>query len=153
MKQLIITFFLLCTSLSFAQQYQASRFGIKSDGVTNNTGSINRAVQYISENGGGELHFYVGRYLTGTIVMKENVKIVLHEGAVILGSTNPYDYSQEALIYSASDQMIEGIGVIDLQTAALRKNFEDQKKKSFLQGPMPSLLSPLVKTETTIILK
>lgn len=51
-------------------------FGIKSDGVTLNTRSIQRAVDYISEQGGGRLIFYVGRYLTGSIELKSNVTTV-----------------------------------------------------------------------------
>ena len=43
--------------------YNASLFGIKSNGTTLNTTSIQKAVDYISEKGGGTLRFYVGRYL------------------------------------------------------------------------------------------
>ena len=39
-------------------------FGIKSDGVTMNTRSIQRAIDYIAQQGGGRLVFTVGRYLT-----------------------------------------------------------------------------------------
>ena len=38
-----------------AKEYKASLFGVKSDGITNNTRSIQKAVDFISENGGGEL--------------------------------------------------------------------------------------------------
>ena len=58
-----------------AKDYQVAMFGIKSDGVTLNTRSIQRAVDYISEQGGGRLIFYVGRYLTGSIELKSNVTI------------------------------------------------------------------------------
>ncbi|MDR1676596.1 MAG: glycoside hydrolase, partial [Tannerella sp.] len=76
------------------KEYNASLFGIKSNGTTLNTTSIQKAIDYISENGGGTLHFYVGRYLTGTIFLKSNVTVNLHEGAILLGSTNPYDYRE-----------------------------------------------------------
>ena len=75
-----------------AKEYKASLFGVKSDGITNNTRSIQKAVDFISENGGGELAFYVGRYLTGTIHLKSNVTIVIKEGAALMASTSPYDY-------------------------------------------------------------
>ena len=65
-----------------AKDYQVAMFGIKSDGVTLNTRSIQRAVDYISEQGGGRLIFYVGRYLTGSIELKSNVTICIEEGAV-----------------------------------------------------------------------
>lgn len=153
MKQLILTILFLCSCSVLAQEYQASRFGIKSDGTTNNTGTINRAIQYIGENGGGELHFYVGRYLTGTIVMNENVKIVLHEGAVILGSTNPYDYPLPALIFSKTENKIEGVGVIDLQKDELKKNFDDQRRKGYQQSALPEVLTSIIKFDSTIIVK
>jgi polygalacturonase len=46
------------------------------------------------DNGGGRLMFYVGRYHTGSIHMKSNVTIQLEEGAIIVGSTNPFDYEK-----------------------------------------------------------
>ena len=75
-----------------AKDYPASLFGIKSNGEVMNTNSIQRAIDHISANGGGRLVFKVGRYLTGTIHLKSNVTIDLGEGAVLVGSTNPYDY-------------------------------------------------------------
>ena len=78
-----------------AKDYQMTMFGIKSDGVTMNTRSIQKAIDFIHENGGGRLVFTVGRYLTGSIHLKSNVTIHLGEGAVLVGSTNPYDYDME----------------------------------------------------------
>lgn len=40
-----------------AKEYKASLFGVKSDGTTNNTRSIQKAVDFISENGVESLHF------------------------------------------------------------------------------------------------
>ena len=85
----------LSISVSYAQNaYNASKFGIKSDGITMNTRSIQKAIDWVAEQGGGELTFWVGRYLTGSIHLKSNVTIRLQEGAVLLGSTNPYDYDK-----------------------------------------------------------
>ena len=98
MKRHLITF---CLSLLIGLQaiaqdpkptYNASKFGIRSDGVTMNTRSIQYAIDWIAEEGGGTLRFWVGRYLTGSIHMKSNVTIELVEGAVLVGSTNPFDY-------------------------------------------------------------
>ena len=74
--------------------YNASLFGIKSNGTTLNTTSIQKAIDFISETGGGTLRFYVGIYLTGTIELKSNVTILLEEGAILMGSTNIYDYKR-----------------------------------------------------------
>src|SRR5690554_5586558 len=86
---LLFLLLILSTVSTYAQHtYNASFFGIKSNGTTLNTTAIQKAIDYISEQGGGELNFYVGRYLTGTIELKSNVTLILHEGAVLVGSTN-----------------------------------------------------------------
>ena len=93
MKRILLLFATLITVLSAqAKIYQASSFGIKSDGVTLNTRSIQAGIDFISSHGGGVLEISVGRYLTGSIFMKSNVELRLLEGAVLVGSTNPYDY-------------------------------------------------------------
>jgi hypothetical protein len=123
-----------------AGEYNASLFGIKSNGTTLNTRSIQKAIDHISENGGGTLHFYVGRYLTGTITLKSNVTIHLHEGAILLGSTNPYDYEQVAHnltfigAYRAENIAVIGQGVIDGQGRELAYNFLDQQQKGIIKG-------------------
>ena len=97
--------------------YNASKFGIRSDGVTMNTRSIQFAIDWIAEQGGGTLRFWVGRYLTGSIHMKSNVTIELVEGAVLVGSTNPFDYDRlnatndHALILAEGVENIRLIGV------------------------------------------
>ena len=97
--------------------YNASKFGIRSDGVTMNTRSIQKAIDWIAEQGGGTLRFWVGRYLTGSIHLKSNVTIELMEGAILVGSTNPWDYDRlvatndHALILAEGVENIRLIGV------------------------------------------
>lgn len=110
-----------------AKDYPASLFGIYSDGVTLNTRSIQFAVDYINKQGGGRLVFHVGRYLTGSIHLKSNVTIQLQEGAVLVGSLNPFDYDKKmwtALIFAYDQQNIgvTGQGVIDGQGRQLARN-------------------------------
>lgn len=116
MKRIIlaITFTILAifSANVFAQDkpiYKASKFGIRSDGVTMNTGSIQKAIDWISEQGGGTLRFYVGRYLTGTIHLKSNVTIELVEGAILVGSTNPWDYDKLEATNDRAFIMAEGV--------------------------------------------
>src|SRR6266487_6113558 len=80
-----------------AKDYPVSLFGIYSDGVTLNTRSIQFAVDYIHQQGGGRLVFDVGRFLTGSIHLKSDVGLHLKEGAVLLGSLNPFDYDKNGL--------------------------------------------------------
>jgi hypothetical protein len=139
-KLKIIIFFL--TLLSFrpalAADYKASMFGIKSNGTTLNTTTIQKAIDYIHDKGGGRLVFYVGRYLTGCIQLKSNVSIQLEEGAILVGSTNIYDYNFDTpyssliFAYQAGNIGINGKGVIDGQGRELSYNLLDQIHKGIL---------------------
>ncbi|MBR3441324.1 MAG: glycoside hydrolase family 28 protein, partial [Bacteroidales bacterium] len=120
MRRILLLFTAMLTVLSAqAQIHQASSFGVKSDGVTLNTRSIQAAIDYISSHGGGVLELSVGRYLTGSIFLKDNVELRLLEGAVLVGSTNPYDYDMVEGYYGlllAKGQKnisVKGKGVID----------------------------------------
>ena len=110
-----------------AKDYPASLFGIYSDGVTLNTRSIQFAIDYIHQQGGGRLVFDVGRFLTGSIHLKSNVTLHLMEGAVLLGVLNPLDYDRKgftALIFAHDQQniAITGKGVIDGQGRQVARN-------------------------------
>lgn len=137
---LIVVLFLAGFSLS-GKDYAASSFGIKSNGTTLNTTSIQKAIDFISENGGGRLVFKVGRYLTGTIVLKDNVTIELGEGAILVGSTNPYDYIFVNGTYGgglvtsngAKNIGITGLGVIEGQGTQTALNFFEQVTHGYIQ--------------------
>ena len=140
---LIILFSVVCSvSRLLAKDYNASYFGIKSNGTTLNTTSIQRAIDFISANGGGKLNFYVGRYLTGTIFLKSNVTINLEEGAVLLGSTNINDYNigtpNNALIYAKGVEHVSiiGKGIIDGQGQAVAYNLLDMIHKGIIEDPL-----------------
>ena len=70
----------------------ATEQGIVNDGKTLNTESIQRAIDRLAEQGGGTLRFTPGCYLTGGIVLKSGVELLVEHGAVISGSTNPEHY-------------------------------------------------------------
>ena len=131
---------LIVVSVSAQEQiHQASSFGIKSDGVTLNTRSIQAAIDFISSHGGGVLEISVGRYLTGSIFMKSNVELRLLEGAVLVGSTNPYDYDMVEGYYGlllAKGQKnisVKGKGVIDGRGFDCALNFLNQVHLGFLE--------------------
>jgi len=135
----IITIILLAYHFVSAKDFNASLFGIRSDGTTQNTGSIQKAIDYISENGGGCLVFYVGRYLTGTIQLKSNVSIRLEEGAILVGTALVYDYSgvngNKAILLADGQQNIgiSGKGVIDGQGEKLMEQINQQIQKDYLK--------------------
>ncbi len=131
------------------KEYKATFFGVKSDGIVDNTYSIQRAIDFISENGGGTLVFYVGRYLTGGFELKSNVRIKISSGAVLVCVPNVYAYKgddkQKALIYAKDQENIgvEGVGTID-GTGFLLGNFAaDQKLKGYIsneQAVLPAMI-------------
>lgn len=130
---------LIAVSVSAQEKiHQASSFGIKSDGVTLNTRSIQAAIDYIGSHGGGVLEISVGRYLTGSIHLKSNVELRLLEGAVLVGSTNPYDYDMVEgnygllLAKGQKNISVKGKGVIDGRGFDCALNFLNQVHLGFL---------------------
>jgi len=125
----------------WAKDYPASLFGINSDGVTLYTKSIQAAIDHINANGGGRLVFYVGRYLSGSIHLKSNVTIHLEEGAVLVGSPNPYDYEKKMFTafifaYDQHDIGITGQGVIDGQGRIVAGNVVRLVHSGVLKDPL-----------------
>jgi polygalacturonase len=124
-----------------AKDYLASYFGIHSDGIGLNTKSIQFAIDHINKNGGGRLVFHVGRYLTGTIHMRSNVTIHLEEGAVLMGSLNPFDYESRSNPFMTSmifaDNVenigITGKGMIDGQGKQVARNYIDVIDKGLIK--------------------
>ena len=139
----------LCTLILSAKDYNATMFGVKSDGTTLNTRSIQKAVDFINENGGGRLVISVGRYLTGSIQLKSNVTIQLEEGAVLVGTTSIYDYKGvngiKALIFADNQENIgiTGKGVIEGQGADVLENINIQIQKGHITENI-SQISPML---------
>ena len=81
---------LLLLILFFAMQVAAERvtitdFGAKGDGKSDNTTSIQKAIDHCEANGGGTIYFPVGIYLSGSIFLKSNTTVNLAKGAVLKG--------------------------------------------------------------------
>lgn len=104
-----------------AKDYDAHTFGVKGDGVSINTASIQYAIDYISENGGGRLVFTVGTYRIGSIYLKSGVTLHLEKGATLMSTTNPFDFVKDkdinwmSMIFAKyqKDIGITGEGLID----------------------------------------
>lgn len=117
----------------------ATDHGAVGDGSTLNTNAIQAAIDACTEAGGGTVLFPAGRYVTGTIFLKDNVHLHLDSGAVILGSPNLDDYpvlrceypsrsdayTARALIWAEGvrNVAITGFGTLDGQ-GALFKDFQ-----------------------------
>lgn len=112
-----------------------TRYGAVGDGKTLNTTAIQKAIDDCREQGGGKVVFPAGTWLSGTIVLKDQVTLQLNKDARLLGSTNISDYQNMdpftdglgidvgwALLVAvdAKNIGIEGEGAIDGQGAKLK---------------------------------
>jgi hypothetical protein len=94
---LVFVFWLSGIPLVYSQsgdKIEVEKYGAIADGKTLNTQALQRAIDEVSEKGGGTLVFSKGKYLTGFLQIKSDVTLFLDEEAVLLGSTNPEDYQK-----------------------------------------------------------
>lgn len=104
--KLLVSLCVLAAFTSFvrAADFNIIKYGAVGDGVTLNTNAIQRAIDECHKSGGGSVIFPEGKFLSGTIVMKDNVTISFQENAVLLGSTDLKDYKN-------MDPFTEGLGI------------------------------------------
>lgn len=72
--------------------FNIARYGAKADGLTVNTKSINQAIELCNAAGGGTVFVPKGLWVTGPIVLKNNVNLHLEKGALLQFSKNYDDY-------------------------------------------------------------
>lgn len=122
--------------------FNASIFGVKSNGLYDNTSSFQKAVDFISENGGGVLYISVGRYLTGAVQLKDNVTVYIR--GTVVGSPNIFDYQgQKAIFWADGAENIAVInGVIEGNGPALRNQVEELGEKGLIADDcvLPTLI-------------
>lgn len=109
-KRLNFIFLLLIAAMSVQEVTAAAKifniihYGAKSDGVTVNTDAIQRAIDDCSRSGGGKVLFPQGDWLSGTIIIRDNVTLHFEKGATLLGSVDLKDYKNV-------DPFTEGLGI------------------------------------------
>ncbi len=93
----------------------AADSGAVADGATLNTTALQAVLDRIAAAGGGELRFGPGRWCCGTLRLGSHTTIRLDEGAVLLGSTDHRDFSDEAQLVArdAVGIRILGPGTVD----------------------------------------
>lgn len=79
-------------SASVPTDYDISKYGAIGDGKTLNTEAIQKTIDICSQNGGGIVIIPEGTWVSGTIMLKNNVTLNLNEKAILLGSTTITDY-------------------------------------------------------------
>lgn len=88
----VLIIFLILSCTSNKQNINISDFGAKGDSLTINTKFIQKAIDECFENGGGTVVVSNGVYITGTILLKDNVRLQVNENATLFGSANFADY-------------------------------------------------------------
>jgi polygalacturonase len=131
----LVCLFAAITRAAEEKTFDVVSFGAVGDGATLSTAALQKAIDTCSAEGGGAVLVPAGRFLTGTLQLKDNVTLRLATDAVLLGSTNAADYRNvdpfiagdgiplgHALIVAldARNVGIEGRGTLDGQGRAVR---------------------------------
>ena len=115
--------------------YDVREYGAKGDGKTLDTRALQSAIDACTKDGGGVVLLHGGRFLSGTLQLKDNVVFRVSQSARLLGSTQRQDYLDRdemakrgagpgngniVLLFAAgaSNVTIEGPGAIDGQGRA-----------------------------------
>lgn len=134
-----------------------TRYGAVGDGKALNTTAIQKAIDECHQQGGGKVVFPAGDWLSGTIVLKDQVTLQFNKDARLLGSTDINDYQNIdpftdglgidvgwALLVAvdAKNIGIEGEGAIDGQGSRLKEQqiATDTRPESQRWGRRPFLL-------------
>jgi polygalacturonase len=89
---LFFTITCLISLVLHAADIDVTKSGAVADGKTVNTVAIQKAIDECSKQGGGKVIFPAGTWVSGTILLKDNVHLFLHREAILLGSTDINDY-------------------------------------------------------------
>ena len=100
----LILFLLMRFSIVIAADVDVRKYGAVGDGQTLNSAFIQKAIDACNQSGGGKVIFPKGTFLSGTIVLKDNVTLHLQKGARLLGSRHIEDYQN-------LDPFVEGLGI------------------------------------------
>jgi hypothetical protein len=129
-------------------RYDIRDFGAMGDGITLNTQTIQAAIDRCTAEGGGTVVVPAGRFLSGTLRLKDHVVLHVSGGGVLLGSTRAADYATDThknmyknephmnrcLIFAqgATGIGLEGHGVIDGQGKSLPQAGDPEQNRPML---------------------
>ncbi|WP_066631509.1 glycoside hydrolase family 28 protein [Labilibacter marinus] len=67
-------------------------YGAVADSLTVNSAAIQKAIDECNAAGGGTVVIPAGNFISGTVLLKDNVTLHLEKDAQLIGSKNPQDY-------------------------------------------------------------
>jgi len=92
-----------------------TEFGAVGNGTDLCTVAFSKAMEALSEKGGGTLHVPVGVWFTGPIVFKSNINLHLEKGAIIL-------FSPDKSLYPIVETVFEGLDTKRCQSPISGRN-------------------------------
>lgn len=95
-----------------------TEFGGKGDGTFLNTNAFAKAIEHLSQKGGGRLIVPAGVWFTGPIVLKSNINLHLKDKAIIL-------FSPDKDLYPLVETSFEGLDTRRCQSPIWGKNLEN----------------------------
>ncbi|HLL89392.1 MAG TPA: glycosyl hydrolase family 28-related protein [Tepidisphaeraceae bacterium] len=97
------------------KQFDVLAYGASGTGTRRDTAAIQAAVDACAAAGGGTVVLPCGRYLSGTILLRDNIDFHLMHGAVLVCSSDLADFPSPHLLHAheASNVTIRGGGEID----------------------------------------
>jgi hypothetical protein len=104
---------------SASSEHLITDYGARPDDDTHDTAGIQAALDAAARAGGGTVRIPRGRFISGTIQLRDDVRLVFEEGAVLEGSADWRDYGagrwHDALIVGENlrNVRLEGPGLID----------------------------------------
>lgn len=131
-----ILFSLLSPCYLMANIWKVTDYGARGDGVTLNTCAIQQTIDACASAGGGIVLIDKGFYVSGTLILKDNVTLNIAKEATLLGSINPLDYHVIDPFVDATGQQRGSclIGAVDAMNVAVTgEGTIDGRGESFLQ--------------------
>lgn len=115
---LVMVTFMSCESKTV---WDVRDYGAVADKTTLNTKAIQSAIDDCNKAGGGTVLVTEGTYLSGTILLKDNVNFKVTEGATLLASINSNDFPAVEPFIDATGQYRGQcfIGGIDVENASI----------------------------------
>jgi polygalacturonase len=86
-------------------------YGVKGDGITDDTYKIQNAINYVSSKGGGTVYIPDGTYIIDpdiSLKLKSNIRLLLSENTILKASSSSEEYYNILLILNATNVQIAG---------------------------------------------
>lgn len=99
-------------------QINIADFGANPNGIVLNTDAFEKAMEALSQKGGGTLIVPKGLWFTGPIVFQSNINMHLEKGALIL-------FSPDFSLYPLAETIFEGLDTRRCQSPISGKNLEN----------------------------